>query len=213
MKLREIVKKINDILPIESVSEQDNVGLIVGNYDDDCEKMTLAYELNNTVVNEALESHSNLIVTYHTPLFHAKKSFTSSTSKPDPLFEGARAGVNVFAVHTALDITRDGLNFDLARRIGLKDVTFLSPLKNRLFKITVFVPTSHLEIVRETMSRAGAGRIGNYSDCSFTASGKGTFTPHDGASPYIGEKGKFGNGGRSPNRNDCREVNRRAGRC
>jgi len=191
MKLREIIKRINDNLPIELVSEQDNVGLMVGNYDDECEKMILAYELNSEVLSEALRNHFNLVVTYHTPLFHPKKSFTSSASKPDALFDAARAGVNVFAVHTALDVTRDGLNFDLAARLGLKNLKFLSPIKNSLFRIAVFVPVSHLDKVREVMAKAGAGKVGNYTDCSFTVEGKGTFLPNDSASPFIGETGKF----------------------
>jgi len=191
MKLQEIAKKIYENLPIELVSEQDNVGLMIGNYDDECEKMTLAYELDGAVLDEASTNHSNLVVTYHTPLFRAKKSFTSSASRPDPLFDAARAGLNVFAVHTAIDVTRDGLNFDLAARLGLKNVRFLSPVKNKLYKVAVFVPSSHLDQVREAMARAGAGRIGNYTNCSFATEGKGSFAANDDASPYVGEAGKF----------------------
>jgi len=191
MKLQEVVKKIYDNLPIALVADQDNVGLIIGNYDDECEKMTIAYELNNDVLKEALQSHSNLVVTYHTPLFRATKSFASSRSKPNILFEACRFGVNVFAVHTSLDVVRSGLNFDLAGRLGLKNIQFLSPLKNTLYKIVVFVPQSHLDAVRQAMSRAGAGRIGNYSECAFVSDGKGSFVPDEKALPYIGEPGKF----------------------
>ncbi|MFZ1083294.1 MAG: Nif3-like dinuclear metal center hexameric protein [Candidatus Kryptoniota bacterium] len=191
MKLQEIVKKIYDNLPIKLVSDGDNVGLIAGNYDDECEKMTVAYELNNGVLDEVLQNHSNLLVTYHTPLFRPTKSFTSSNSKPNSLFEAARAGVNVLAVHTALDVVRDGLNFDLAARLGLKNIRFLSPLKDTLYKIVVFVPQSHLDQVRRAMSEAGAGRIGNYFECSFALDGKGSFVPNEEASPYIGQPGKF----------------------
>jgi len=58
-------------------------------------------------------------------------------------------------------------------------------------KIVVFVPETHTDIVREVMGKAGAGKIGNYSHCSFTSKGIGCFKPEDGASPYIGEVGKF----------------------
>ncbi len=191
MKLQELVQKIDDNLPIELVSDQDNVGLMLGDYDDECEKMILAYEMNSGVLDEALESSVNLVVTYHTPVFRPRKSFTSSSSEPDTLFEAARAGVNIFAVHSALDIIRDGLNFDLAARLGLQNVRFLSPIKKNLYKIAVFVPTSHADKVREAMSRAGAGRIGNYSDCAFTVEGKGSFVPNDKSSPSIGEPGKL----------------------
>jgi len=191
MKLQDLAKKINDYLPIELVSELDNVGLMTGNYDDECEKMILAYELNDFVLDEALANHSNLVVVYHTPLFRAKKSFISSASKPDFLFNATRAGVNVFALHTAVDVIKDGLNFDLATRLGLKNIKVLSPIKDSLYKIAVFVPSSHVDAVREAMAKAGAGKIGNYSNCSFVLEGKGSFLPNDSASPYIGEAGKF----------------------
>ncbi len=58
-------------------------------------------------------------------------------------------------------------------------------------KIVVFVPETHTEIVREAMGKAGAGKIGNYSFCSFSSKGIGRFRPEQGASPHIGEVGEF----------------------
>lgn len=58
-------------------------------------------------------------------------------------------------------------------------------------KIVVFVPETHTDIIREAMGKAGAGKIGNYSHCSFSSKGTGRFKPEDGANPHIGEVGKF----------------------
>ena len=58
-------------------------------------------------------------------------------------------------------------------------------------KIVVFVPETHTDIVREAMGKAGAGKIGNYSYCSFSSKGVGRFKPEDGANPLIGKVGKF----------------------
>ena len=58
-------------------------------------------------------------------------------------------------------------------------------------KIVVFVPETHTDAVREAMGKAGAGKIGNYSHCSFSSKGIGRFKPEDGANPHIGEVGKF----------------------
>lgn len=57
-------------------------------------------------------------------------------------------------------------------------------------KIVVFVPKSHTDIVRKAMGDAGAGRIGNYSHCSYSVDGIGRFLPLEGANPTIGEVGK-----------------------
>jgi hypothetical protein len=58
-------------------------------------------------------------------------------------------------------------------------------------KIIVFVPETHTDVVREAMGNAGAGKIGNYSHCTFSSKGIGCFKPENGANPHIGEIGKF----------------------
>lgn len=63
--------------------------------------------------------------------------------------------------------------------------------QSKSVKIVVFVPESHADAVREAMGRAGAGKIGNYTHCSFSSKGTGRFKPKEGAHPYIGEVGKL----------------------
>ena len=58
-------------------------------------------------------------------------------------------------------------------------------------KIVVFVPETHADAVREAMGKSGAGKIGNYTYCSFSSKGTGRFKPEDGAHPAIGEVGKL----------------------
>lgn len=58
-------------------------------------------------------------------------------------------------------------------------------------KLVVFVPLTHADVVRVAMGEAGAGKIGNYTFCSFSSRGIGRFKPGDGAHPAIGEVGKF----------------------
>lgn len=57
------------------------------------------------------------------------------------------------------------------------------------YKIVVYVPESHADKLREAMGNAGAGKIGNYSHCTFTIKGVGRFRPEEGANPTIGEVG------------------------
>jgi hypothetical protein len=59
------------------------------------------------------------------------------------------------------------------------------------YKIVVYVPESHAEKLRGAMGVAGAGKIGNYSHCTFTIKGTGRFKPLEGANPTIGEVGKL----------------------
>jgi hypothetical protein len=64
-------------------------------------------------------------------------------------------------------------------------------MKSQKVKIVVFVPESHSDLVRETLGKAGAGKIGNYAYCTFSSKGFGRFKPEDGSNPHIGEVGKY----------------------
>ncbi len=63
--------------------------------------------------------------------------------------------------------------------------------KSEWVKIVVTAPASHADIVREAMGKAGAGKIGNYSFCSFSVKGLGRFKPESGADPHVGTIGKL----------------------
>lgn len=58
-------------------------------------------------------------------------------------------------------------------------------------KLFVTVPSSHADVVRDAIGKAGGGKIGNYTFCSFSTKGTGRFLPMDGAHPAIGEVGKL----------------------
>lgn len=61
---------------------------------------------------------------------------------------------------------------------------------DNLVKIVVTVPKENAEALRDAIGKVGAGKIGNYSYCSFTVTGIGRFIPEDGAKPTIGAVGK-----------------------
>lgn len=63
--------------------------------------------------------------------------------------------------------------------------------QSNIMKLVITVPESHADVVRDAMGSAGAGKIGNYSYCSFSSKGIGRFKPEEGAHPNIGEIGKL----------------------
>src|SRR5262249_4436575 len=140
---------------------------------------------------EATAARANLIVTHHPILFRGVKRLTDATSEGRMLLALIRAGVAVYSPHTAFDNTRGGINEMLARRLGLSEVTALRRLDGpRQCKIVVFVPDTDLARVSDAMFAAGAGRIGQYSQCSFRRAGTGSFFGSDSANPTIGQKGR-----------------------
>ncbi|WP_227429048.1 YqfO family protein [Psychrobacter sp. I-STPA6b] len=56
-----------------------------------------------------------------------------------------------------------------------------------MYKLTVFIPNSHLEAVKTALFSAGAGTIGNYSHCCWQVQGTGQFKPLSGSQPHIGQ--------------------------
>lgn len=58
-----------------------------------------------------------------------------------------------------------------------------------MFKITFYVPESHLDAVKAALFAAGAGRVGNYDCCAWQVKGEGQFRPLTGSNPFIGQQG------------------------
>jgi hypothetical protein len=82
-----------------------------------------------------------------------------------------------------------GVNFELAKAIGLQNISILSPIKESLQKISVFVPKKYVEQVASAMHTAGAGTFSKYDMCSFRTEGIGTFRGMNNANPFIGTVG------------------------
>ena len=57
-----------------------------------------------------------------------------------------------------------------------------------MYKLCVYIPQSHLESVKRALFDAGAGRIGNYSDCCWQVLGTGQFRPGAGSRPFLGDR-------------------------
>jgi hypothetical protein len=98
----------------------------------------------------------------------------------------------VYSAHTNLDAAPGGTNDRLAEAAGLVDARVIVPVvEERLLKLAVFVPASHVEAVRQALDDAGAGAIGNYSGCTFRSPGVGTFRCGPNTRPVRGRPGSF----------------------
>lgn len=60
-----------------------------------------------------------------------------------------------------------------------------------MYKLSFFVPPSHVEQVKCAVFAAGAGRIGAYDSCSWQVLGQGQFRPLDGSQPFLGQTGEI----------------------
>ncbi|KTC33370.1 MAG: divalent cation tolerance protein CutA [Pseudomonas sp.] len=59
-----------------------------------------------------------------------------------------------------------------------------------MYKLSFFVPPSHVDLVKSAVFAAGGGRIGTYDQCAWQVLGQGQFRPLDGSQPFLGQTGQ-----------------------
>ncbi len=167
----------------------DAVGLVCGDPSDTVETVTVAVDATAAVVNEVPDG--GLLLAHHPLLLRGVDTVAADTAKGALLHRMIRSGRALFTAHTNADAASPGVSDALAAALGLTVEEVLEPIPTGtgLDKWVVFVPADSADAVREAMFAAGAGRIGDYSHCSWSATGIGQFLPHDGATPAIGTVG------------------------
>ena len=182
---------LDEFAPPNLAASWDNVGLLLGDPAAQVERIMTCLTVTDDVVAEAVAESVQLLVSHHPILFRPIQRLTTTDPEGKRLLRLARAGVAVFSPHSAFDNCRGGINDILARRLGLSDVEPLRFAEGlRQCKIVVFVPDSDLERVADALFAAGAGKIGEYSQCSFRLAGTGTFFGSEATNPTIGDKGR-----------------------
>ncbi|NND72942.1 MAG: Nif3-like dinuclear metal center hexameric protein [Rhodothermales bacterium] len=187
MTVGDILDAIEGWAPSKVAQSYDNVGLLVGDRSQKVEKILTALDLVPAVVDEAIETGSNLIITHHPTIFNPLKTVTGDSLEGSMIIRLIQAGISLIASHTNLDATEGGVSFALAEKLGLQDVTFLQPVTGKTLKLVTFVPVTAMETVRDALAEAGAGVIGKYDSCGFGIEGVGNFRPLEGANPHAGQ--------------------------
>jgi dinuclear metal center YbgI/SA1388 family protein len=179
------------LAPLDLAAEWDNVGLLLGDGTAEVQRVLTCLTVTPESAAEAIRTGAQLIVSHHPILFKPIRRLSGATPEGRMLLALARAGVAVYSPHTAFDNSTDGINESLARRIGLRDV---APLKRQPSgaecKVVVFVPEQDLQPVMDSLFAAGAGRIGQYRECSFCLAGTGTFYGTESTNPAVGQRGR-----------------------
>jgi dinuclear metal center YbgI/SA1388 family protein len=192
MLLKQIIESLEEIAPLAGAETWDNVGLLAGDLTQDIGRILLCIDYTPAVAAEGRNLNCDLIIAYHPPLFSAVKRITADG--PSSLIHDAiRRGVAIYSPHTAWDAAPGGANDVLADAVGLikrAPLRTITPAAKQL-KLVTFVPEAQLAAVANALFLAGAGHIGNYSCCSFHASGKGTFLGGVGTNPVVGKAGQL----------------------
>ncbi|NLY19358.1 MAG: Nif3-like dinuclear metal center hexameric protein [Clostridiaceae bacterium] len=192
LKVKDIIRLLEQKAPVRLQEDYDNSGLQWGNPENLVQRILVCLDFTDDALQNAVKNQVQLVISHHPVLFRPVKSINTGAGKGAVLAECIKNNINVYSLHTNYDIADNGLNEYLAETLGLQNISGLKiHSRDELYKLVVFVPEDSLIKVQKAVFSAGAGWIGNYSDCGFSVMGNGTFRPMEGTNPYIGQTGIF----------------------
>ena len=191
LTVADVVGFLEQRYPPRTAESWDAVGLVVGDPAAPVRKVLLAVDPVQDVVDEAIAAGVDLLITHHPLYLRGTTSVAADSPKGRVVHELIRAGCALYTAHTNADSAAGGVAQALAE---LLDLQAPEPIAAHdaaaLDTLTVFVPQDHTAVVLDALTAAGAGAIGEYDRCAFTATGQGTFRASQAANPTIGERGQ-----------------------
>lgn len=191
MLLQEVIDKLEDFAPTHYAEDFDNVGLLVGNPLQEIVGVLVTLDCLEQTIDEAIAKNCNCILTFHPIIFNGLKKITGRTYVERTVIKAIQHNIAIYAIHTALDNHHKGVNYQICKKLGLENLEILVPKDNTIQKLTTYVPKDQALQLRNELFKAGAGNIGNYSHCSFSTKGEGSFLGNENSNPRKGEKGKL----------------------
>lgn len=194
MILKEIISILEEMAPLAYAEDFDNVGLLIGNPENEIGGVLVCHDALESVIDEAIAKKCNLIVCFHPIIFSGLKKITSKNYVERVVLKAIKNDIAIYAVHTALDNHPNGVNKIFCDALELKNTKILIPKENIIRKLVTFTIPENAEELRNALFDAGAGNIGNYENCSFNSKGIGTYMGNENSKPVIGERFEFVHG-------------------
>jgi dinuclear metal center YbgI/SA1388 family protein len=191
MKIKEILSVLEEMAPLSYAEDFDNVGLLVGDANNVATGVLVCHDALETVIDEAIEKQCNLVVCFHPILFSGIKKITGKNYVERSILKAIKNDIAIYAVHTALDNHQAGVNKIFCDALGLVNTKVLVPKQNFIQKLVTYTIPENVEKLRNALFDAGAGKIGNYEDCSFNSKGIGSYMGNENSNPEIGERFEF----------------------
>ena len=190
MIVQDVITHIEALSPLAYAEDFDNVGLLVGDRNNKITGVLVTLDTLEAVIDEAIETKCNLIVSFHPIVFKGLKKLTGKTYVERVVMKAIKYDIAIYAIHTALDNSILGVNNMICEKLGLKNRKILIPQSQTIKKLITFVPKKEAEALRNALFEVGAGSIGNYDNCSFNIEGVGTYKGNADSNPTIGQKGE-----------------------
>ncbi|MFZ9692930.1 MAG: Nif3-like dinuclear metal center hexameric protein [Phycisphaerales bacterium] len=191
----EVEAALDRLSPFRLAESWDNVGVLVATSRNSLDRILLTIDLTEAVLDEAIAKRADGIVAYHPPVFSPLKRLADRDRVERLVRRAVAEDLWIASPHTALDAAPNGLNDWLAGFAGKGRVEALHHASiarpSEAFKIVTFAPKPSVDAIRSAMSQAGAGRIGDYSECAFSSDGTGTFLGGASTQPVVGSRGRL----------------------
>jgi dinuclear metal center YbgI/SA1388 family protein len=191
MKIKELFPILEEMAPLAYAEDFDNVGLLVGNQENEATGILVCHDALESVIDEAIAKNCNVVVCFHPIVFSGLKKITGKNYVERAVIKAIKNDIAIYSVHTALDNHKNGVNKIFCDALGLKNTKILVPKQNFIQKLITYTIPENVEQVRNALFEAGAGKIGNYEDCSFNSQGIGTYMGNENSNPEIGERFEF----------------------
>ena len=190
MIVREVTDILEELAPLSYAEGFDNVGLLVGEPTTEVTGILVTLDTLEAVVEEAIAENCNLIISFHPIIFKGLKKITGATYVERVVIKAIQHGICIYSMHTALDNVQQGVNHKICEVLGIKNPKILLPQKGSIKKLVTYVPVAAADLLKKALFEVGGGSIGNYSHCSFSLEGTGSFKPEKNAEPTVGKKGE-----------------------
>ncbi len=187
--INDITSYLESIAPLTYQESYDNSGLQIGFPAETVQSVLITLDVTEEIVDEAIKKGANLIVAHHPLIFSGIKKLTGQNFIERTIQKAIKNDIAIYAAHTNLDSITGGVNSKICEKLNLQECKILQPTSDILHKLVTFIPTSHINQVQEAIFKAGAGQIGNYDFCGFSAEGNGSFRGGENSNPFVGEKG------------------------
>ena len=124
-KLSEIAKAIEEVAPLSLQEEWDNCGWQVGPLTTDATGALLCVDVTNEVLEEAIATGCNLIISHHPLIFSAIKKVSPADSTASLVITAIKNSISIYSSHTAMDMAFDGVSGMMCKKLGLENYTIL----------------------------------------------------------------------------------------
>ncbi|MBN2027365.1 MAG: Nif3-like dinuclear metal center hexameric protein [Actinobacteria bacterium] len=185
----EIIELLEELAPPHLAEDWDNIGLQVGSARSEIDAVLVSLDPTPVVIAEARRRGAGMLVCHHPAIFRPLSRVVADEPAGALLQDAICSGVAVYAAHTNLDSSPQGVNVALAEVFSLQEhVPLVHSAAGEAYKLVTFLPAEHVAALSAALFEAGAGVIGDYAGCSFRVQGKGTFTPGPGSHPAYGSE-------------------------